>query len=255
MPSANVLTPQGRAPCHVPPGCAVCLGDRHRNTGTAGHGRRFGDSGRYQTHGALTRTKNGAEASTVHEIVNSGVYDYLVIPIDDDLDYPDAKSSINAYKTDDSKQEPAVYAVIDHDRQWKNTRCGGGVWNYTELSCVTFNPDSSDSVRSVNIMVDMGGGGGIRLYMQNCRTSGGAKDCSGPASLVGWNGHLLCEERVSGELGVGGRFWILPACNNNPAVPEGWRLPDRSSCRGITWRVLGSQGAPRRPPSYINGWG
>lgn len=99
------------------------------------------------------------------------------------------------------------------------------------------------------------GGGGIRLYMQNCRTSGGAKDCSGPASLVGWNGHLLCEERVSGELGVGGRFWILPACNNNPAVPEGWRLPDRSSCRGITWRVLGSQGAPRRPPSYINGWG
>lgn len=202
----------------------------------------MGRKGANSYDGALAWARNQDEAFTVHEIINSGVYDYLAISIEGDLDYTDTKSSIDAYKTGGSKQELAVYAVIDHDRQGRNILCGDAVWNYGDDMCGTFNPDSLNSARSVNIM-DAIGERGTRLYMQNCRTSGAAKYCSGPASFVGWDGHPLLWSGRQANWGLVTDFGF-PAGNNNPAVPEGV-APAKSFF--VYWYNVGGPGSSKNP--------
>ncbi|WP_267430688.1 MULTISPECIES: hypothetical protein [unclassified Bifidobacterium] len=147
--------------------------------------------------GAYKWAQNEQHFFTVHKIINSGLYDYLTISIEGDLNIPDGGGGPSDYKTGGVDQSLNVFAVVG--QQIGALGCGTGTtdtWSWSSNTdadqCGTFYPDINIKApdRTSNITAPLTAEGrGFKKYMKDCLGSGANLQCSGPWSWVGWDYH------------------------------------------------------------------
>ncbi|KJY52595.1 Uncharacterized protein JF69_02880 [Bifidobacterium kimbladii] len=153
--------------------------------------------------GAEQWAKNQDEFFTVHKVINSGLYDFLVVSIEGDMDLlNDAgdiknylpKAEVAPYFQAGGHVEPlTVYAIVGQQKDALS--CNGGSWAYGTNDCDHFDPNTMSNLqdRSANIMDDLAKQGkSMKLYMGDCYdASSDSKSpdlrCSGPYSWIGWD--------------------------------------------------------------------
>lgn len=139
--------------------------------------------------GAEAWAENIGQYFTVHKIVESGKYDYLVISIEANLDYDDTDSDPSWYVTGGRAQPFDLYAVLEEPNFpiFCKADNSASTWKYSSDNCPHFYPETQDSNKLTNIMEQVGDKGNKR-FMSNCLNSDGNRYCSGPVAFVGWNG-------------------------------------------------------------------
>lgn len=139
--------------------------------------------------GAESWAENIGQYFTVHKIVESGMYDYLVISIEANLDYDDTDSDPGWYVTGGRAQPFNLYAVLEEPDSPISCKAdnSASTWKYSSDNCPHFYPETQDSSKLTNIM-DQVGDKGNKRFMSNCLNSDGNRYCSGPVAFVGWNG-------------------------------------------------------------------
>ena len=138
--------------------------------------------------GAYKWAQNQDEYFTVHTIINSGLYDYLTISIEGDLNLRDTSSNVSDYKSGGTDEPLNVFAVVG--QQQGALSCGGISWGWGIADCGTFKPDTMINApdRTSNITSSLTASGkNFKLYMGDCMGKGADLQCSGPYSWIGWN--------------------------------------------------------------------
>ncbi|MCX8644467.1 hypothetical protein J3T92_06625, partial [Bifidobacterium sp. B4081] len=141
--------------------------------------------------GAYNWAKNQDQFFTVHKIINSGLYDYLTISVEGDLNLGDTGDS-SAHKTGGVDEPLNIYAIVG--QQIGALGCGGDTWSWTSNiaadECYYFYSDINIKApdRTSNITSALTAEGrGFKKYMKDCLGSGADLQCSGPWSYVGWD--------------------------------------------------------------------
>ena len=142
--------------------------------------------------GAYKWAQNKDEYFTVHTIINSGLYDYLTISIEGDLNLRDNSINASYYKTGGTDEPLNVFAVVG--QQQGALSCvgtgSGSSWGWNAGDCTSFKPDTMINApdRTNNITSSLTANGkNFKLYMGDCTGSGANLQCSGPWSWVGWD--------------------------------------------------------------------
>ncbi|BDR54220.1 hypothetical protein KIMH_03310 [Bombiscardovia apis] len=136
--------------------------------------------------GAARWAANQAQYYTIHQVENSGKYDYLTISLVGDVNYPDASTSGNYDSSDtdrvDYKQvggaklNQFVYAIAGKDY---------ALWN-KGIDTLYLNPSQEFDSRFVtNIAQDYP----AYVYSPECGIGSAGGACNGPMSFVGWDAY------------------------------------------------------------------
>ncbi|MCX8673452.1 hypothetical protein J3T91_08025, partial [Bifidobacterium sp. B4001] len=172
--------------------------------------------------GAYNWAKNQDQFFTVHKIINSGLYDYLTISIEGDMNLPDSGGSSD-YKTGGVDQSLNVFAVVGQQQDalsCSNTG-SGSLWGWGSSDCDSFNPDTMINApdRTSNITAAlMAEGRGFKKYMENCLGSGADLQCSGPWSWVGWDQHPMLYSGGQSNWGMVTDYGFPADNTNSPSI-------------------------------------
>ncbi|RBP99238.1 Ig-like domain-containing protein [Bifidobacterium xylocopae] len=136
--------------------------------------------------GAARWAANVDQYYTIHQVVNSGKYDYLTISLEGDVNYPDAAGSANYDGSDSERVDPRrvggaklnqfVYAIAGRE----HARWDKGI------DTLTLRPSADFDYRYVtNIAEDYP----AYVYTPDCVAGSVGGACNGPMSFVGWDGY------------------------------------------------------------------
>ena len=142
----------------------------------------------YAYDGATAWADNHLQRFTVHKIINSGLYDYLTISIEGDMNIADKSKDPAKFVAGGHPEPLNVFAIVGD----QNTilSCGSSSWAWGTETCSTFDPASMSNLqdRYSNITASLSKDKQMKVYMGDCLGSGGDDlQCSGPYSWVGWD--------------------------------------------------------------------
>ena len=144
----------------------------------------------YAYDGATAWADNHLQRFTVHKVINSGLYDYLTISIEGDMNIADKSKDPAKFVAGGHPEPLNVFAIVGD----QNTAlsCGSSSWAWGTETCSTFDPASMSDLqaqdRYSNITASLSKDKQMKVYMGDCLGSGGDDlKCSGPYSWVGWD--------------------------------------------------------------------
>ena len=142
----------------------------------------------YAYDGATAWADNHLQRFTVHKVINSGLYDYLTISIEGDMNIADKSKDPAKFVAGGHPEPLNVFAIVGD----QNTAlsCGSSSWAWGTETCSTFDPASMSNLqdRYSNITASLSKDKQMKVYMGDCLGSGGDDlQCSGPYSWVGWD--------------------------------------------------------------------
>ena len=142
--------------------------------------------------GAYKWAQNREEYFTVHKIINSGLYDYLAISLEGDLNLRDNSSNPSYYKAGGTSEPLNVFAVVGQQQGALSCGSPGSPWNWNSGvdECGSFDSKTMINApdRTSNITESLTANGkNFKLYMGDCLGSDANLQCSGPYSWIGWD--------------------------------------------------------------------
>ena len=200
--------------------------------------------------GAVKWAYNQNEYFTVHKVINSGLYDFLVISIEGDLSYGDKNDNPQYYQAGGYPQPLNLYAVVGP----QNTlTCGSFPWAYNSDDCTDFHPESlvglGDTVS--NITADQGKN--IKLYMGDCYANDPNR-CSGPASFVGWDNYPVLWSGNQANWGLVTDYGLSVDLGNNQSKPYNPGIAPPNSFFVYWFNVRGRSNICSKTDSYYYQW-
>ena len=200
--------------------------------------------------GAVKWAYNQDEYFTVHKVINSGLYDFLVISIEGDLSYKDKNDNPQYYQTGGYPQPLNLYAVVGP----QNTlTCGSFQWSYGDNDCNDFHAESLTGLGDTvsNITADQGKN--IKLYMGDCYASDPNR-CSGPASFVGWDNYPPLWSGHQANWGLVTDYGLSVDLGNNQSQPYSPGVAPPKSFFVFWFNVRGGSNTCSKTDSYYYQW-
>ena len=142
--------------------------------------------------GAYQWARNKEEYFTVHKIINSGLYDYLAISLEGDLNLRDKSSDSSYYRAGGTSEPLNIFAVVGQQQGALSCGSPGSPWNWNsgvdECGSFDFKTMINAPDRTSNITESLTANGkNFKLYMGDCLGSDANLQCSGPYSWIGWD--------------------------------------------------------------------
>ncbi|WEV53495.1 hypothetical protein [Bifidobacterium sp. ESL0704] len=122
--------------------------------------------------GAILWAYNNAQVYTIHSIITSGVYDFLNISVECDINYP---NDVDPKVLGGVKMDQYVYAVV----QKHNT--GNGKWEWPGT------PNNAASRQESDFLTNVAKNNPAYVYKGSC-SGNDPSQCNGPISFIGWDG-------------------------------------------------------------------
>ena len=202
--------------------------------------------------GALTWAKNQDEFFTVHKIINSGLYDYLTISIEGDMNIKDTSTDPAKFAVGGHPEPLNVFAIVGD--QNKALSCGNSSWSWTTNNCTSFDPASMSDLqaqdRYSNITASLSHDKQMKVYMGYCLDSKEDMKCSGPYSWVGWDYNPNLYQNNQANWGMVTDYGF-PDYKSNATGPIAGTAPGTAPARSFFVYWLNVRGSTRANPDGI----
>ena len=206
----------------------------------------------YAYDGALAWARNQAEFFTVHKIINSGLYDYLTISIEGDMNIKDTSTDPAKFAVGGHPEPLNVFAIVGD--QNKALSCGNSSWSWTTDNCTSFDPASMSDLqaqdRYSNITASMSQDKQMKVYMGYCLDSKADMKCSGPYSWVGWDSNPNLYQNNQANWGMVTDYGF-PDYKSNATGPIAGTAPGTAPARSFFVYWLNPRGSTNDNPDGI----